>query len=199
MKRPPLLTLLLSGLTWPLLAQQLGGVPHAREGFRFAIISDIQIRNPGHRFSTIARQIFGDLSQFENRPAFVIATGDLVDGRSGHSLDCPGAVYDPQYDELFRIMKKHLHPALKFYPVVGNHDYHRAADGSPSGPERYARNWFGRLPFGVSPRNSARTVPASTTATLTSSSSVRGFSGSRRRTSFGTSSTASSTDGLRTT
>ena len=145
---------IICGLLRPVGGQQLGGVPHAQDGFRFAVISDIQIREPEHRFSHVARQMFDDLSRFEERPAFVIATGDLVDGRSGHSLDCPGNVYDAQYEELFELLGTHLHPAIKLYPVVGNHDYHRASDSAPSGPEKFAQRWFDRIPFGVSPRGS---------------------------------------------
>ena len=127
---------------------------HAREGFRFAVISDPQVRDEDHYSTDICRKALKDLSQFDDRPLFVIATGDMVDGRSGHSMDCPASTYRPQYALLDKLIAAHLAPSIKLYPVVGNHDYHRSGDGSLSGPELYAKFWFERIPQGVSPANS---------------------------------------------
>ena len=126
----------------------------AGRGFSFAVISDPQIRAPGHPWSRVFQQALGDLAAFEPRPAFVICTGDMLDGRSGRPLECPGELYQRQYRTLFAILEKHLPDDIPFYPVVGNHDYHRSADGSASGPELYARWWFPRIPPRARPRNS---------------------------------------------
>ncbi len=126
----------------------------ANKTFRFAVISDPQIRAEDHYWTGICREALEDLGQFEKRPSFVMATGDLVDGRSGKNLDCPASIYHSQYKILFGLLDKHLHRSIQFYPVVGNHEYHRSADGSPSGPELYAKYWFDRIPAGVLPRNS---------------------------------------------
>jgi len=60
-----------------------GTPPVQKNIFRFAVISDPQIRSRENSATEICQKALLELGEFENRPAFVIATGDLVDGRSG--------------------------------------------------------------------------------------------------------------------
>ncbi len=148
-----LLTFFWVALPWAAHAKTPETDPSASKAFRFAVFSDPQVRAEEHYWTGICREALEDLGQFEKRPSFVLATGDLVDGRSGKNLDCPASIYHAQYKLFLGLLDKHLDPSIQFYPVVGNHDYHRSADGSPSGPELYAKYWFDRIPEGVLPRN----------------------------------------------
>ena len=145
----------LAWLLWPTAAVLPAVSAEEAASSRFAVFSDPQIRVGKGDWDHVFRTILEDISRHRPRPGFLIIVGDLVDGRSGGKVNrlCPPEQYDPQYRRFFEILREHLDPAIAFYPVAGNHEYHRDKDGAVrSGAQKYAEYMLPIVPENALPR-----------------------------------------------
>jgi len=119
--------LLLSLLGAPIMG--VGGpIQEYGTAWKFAVISDTQgnnseMDNKSCINDAVVQAIADDIVQ--EKPAFVLVAGDLVNGwfRNG------GTDYAVQYANWREAMKPVYHAGIRVYPIRGNHD---------SGPERLA-------------------------------------------------------------
>ena len=126
---------------------------------RFVVVGDYQpeiIRTPDAAWHRVFPSMLRDFGKLEPKPQFLIFVGDIVAGNSGKSMQCTPEVYDLQYKHFLDVLKVNLDVDIPFYPVVGNHDYHRCQQGGKiihSGPRKYAQYMFPFIPSDAAPEN----------------------------------------------